>query len=161
MDHDCLSGLGVPDVAPNAAWSIEGMRKDSDWIFEDRSARSEFACLREIYRVSAATEAQGEELFRNKVFSAYTTTRQAMRHSGSVQELFDRKYVDSLTVRDQLIWSYLCNRGSDAGVERWKAEVKARMPSTLYAAESLDYFFDTVTRNAHRLERYAFLYKPE
>jgi hypothetical protein len=161
MDHDCMSGLGAPDVTPNAAWSIEGMRKDSDWICEDRSARGEFACLREIYRVSAPTEVQGEELFRTKVSYAYATTREAMGHSGSVHELFDQKYVDSLTVRDQLIWSYLCNRGSDAGVERWKAEVKARMPFTLYAEESLDYFFDTVRRNAHRLKRYAFLYKPE
>ena len=30
MDHDCMSGLGVLDVTPNASWSIEGMRKDKE-----------------------------------------------------------------------------------------------------------------------------------
>jgi hypothetical protein len=160
MDHDCLTGLGVPGEEPNAAWSIEGMRKDSDWICEGGNARSEFACLREIYGVSSTIQAQGEELFRVQVAAAHTATRNAMQNSGPVQELFDRDYVDSLIVRDELIHSYLCNRGSEEGLERWKTEVKARLASTLYAQESLDYFFNTVARTSYRLERYAFLYTP-
>ena len=160
MDHDCLNGLGVPGEEPNAAWSIEGMRKDNDWICEGGNGRSEFVCLRKIYSVSSAIEAQGEELFRTQVAAAHTTTRNAMRHLEPVKELFDREYVDSLVVRDEMIHSYLSNRGSDEGLERWKAEVKTRMASTLYAEESLEYFFNTVARNAHRLERYAFLYEP-
>jgi len=160
MDHDCLTGLGVPGEEPNAAWSIEGMRKDSDWICERGNARSEFACLREIYGVSSAIQTQGEEIFRAQVASAHTTTRNAMRNLEPVRELFDREYVDSLIVRDELIHRYLCNRDTEEGLERWKAEVKARFASTLYAKESLDYFFNTVARTAHRLERYAFLYAP-
>jgi hypothetical protein len=160
MDHDCLTGLGVPGEEPNAAWSIEGMRKDSDWIGEGGNERSEFACLREIYGVSSALQTQGEEIFRAQVASAHTATRDAMRNLEPVRELFDRAYVDSLIVRDELIHSYLCSRDTEEGLERWKAEVKARITSTLYAKESLDYFFDTVARNAHRLERYAFLYAP-
>jgi hypothetical protein len=134
------------------------MRKDSDWICEGGSSRNEFACLREIYGVSGSIQTQGEELFRSQIAAAHTATRNAMRDIGQVRELFDREYVDSLFVRDELIHSYLCNRDTDEGLERWKAEVKARIASTLYAKESLDYFFNTVARTAHRLERYAFLY---
>lgn len=160
MDHDCITGLGIPGEQPNAAWSIEGLRKDSDWICEDRKARNEFACLREIYRISSAIEAQGEKLFRTQVAEAYSRTRQAMREREPVRKMFDGKYVDSLIVRDELIHSYLNHRRSHNGIEAWKAEVKERIASTLYAEESLSYFYDNMARNASRLERYAFLFEP-
>jgi hypothetical protein len=51
-------------------------------------------------------------------------------------------------------------RGTDGGVERWKDEAKDRMASTVYAEESLPYFYGTVVRNTARLERYADLYEP-
>jgi hypothetical protein len=160
MDHDCIAGLGIPGEQAHAAWSIEGMRKDSDWICEDPKENSEFACLRRIYDVSGSMETQGEELFRMQVCNAYRKTRMAMRDQEPVRKLFDSAYVDGLIVRDELIRSYLCRRGSDAGIEAWKALVKEKMASTVYAEESLPYLFDTVARNAHRLERYANLYEP-
>jgi hypothetical protein len=160
MDHDCSTGLGIPGERLNAAWSIEGMRKDSDWICEDHKARNEFTCLREIYGISSGTEVRGEELFRAQVSSAHAKTRQAMREYEPVRQLFDREYVDSLIVRDELIHSYLCRRGSEEGIEAWKTEATTRLAGTIYAEQSLPYFFNAVARNAHREERYAFFYEP-
>jgi hypothetical protein len=160
MDHDCLTGLGIPGERLNAAWSIEGMRKDSDWICEDHKARNEFTCLREIYGISSSTEARGEEVFRAEATCAHVRTRRAMRECEPVRQSFDHDYVKSLVMRDELIHSYLCCRGSEKSIEAWKAEATARLAGTMYKDQSLPYFFNTLARNAYRLERYASFYEP-
>ncbi len=160
MDHDCMSGLGIPGDKPSAGWPLEGMRKDSDWICERPNSRNEFDCLRQIYGVSSGLEAQGQELFRKEAGSAHAKTRWAMRKSAKARTMFDREYVDSLIVRDQLVHEFLSHRGSEERIAAWKEGARIRFASTIYNEESFSPFCDCMARNAHRLDRYAFLYAP-
>jgi hypothetical protein len=156
MDHDCMSGLGIPGETPQAARPVEGMRKDGDWIGDAPRTRGEFACLREIYRVSPEVDALGEELFRKQVGAGYAATRQAMRSCERVRTMFDAEYVTTLDIRDEVIRMFLRNRGSEAA---WRKAARKRMLATIYPRHSVSEFLDTVVRNARRLERYSFLYE--
>jgi hypothetical protein len=160
MDHDGMRGLTAPGETPQPAWPIEGMRKDGDWICEDRQAPGEFDCLRRIYRVSATVEKRGEEVFRDRVAHAYAATRAAMERSGPARDLFDQEYLPTLRARDEVIRQFLACDGEEAALKRWRKRAARRMRGGMYPPDLTRAFLDTVTRNRRTLESYAALYEP-
>jgi hypothetical protein len=158
MDHDGMRGLTAPGEVPQPAWPIEGMRKDSDWICEDRAAPGEFACLRQIYRVAADLERRGQETFRERVADAYAATRRAMEHADPVRSLFDRKYLPTMQARDEAIRQFLECRGDESALKRWRKRAAVRLRGSMYPEDLIPVFLDAVTRNRRTLESYAMLF---
>jgi hypothetical protein len=159
MDHDGMRGLTAPGETPQPAWPIEGMRKDGDWICEDRAAPGEFDCLRRIYRVGATVEKHGEEMFRERVAHAYSATRAAMAHAEPVRSLFDPEYLPTLRARDEVIRQFLACDGEEAALKRWRRRASVRMRGGMYPSDLIHVFLDAVTRNRRTIERYAMLYE--
>jgi hypothetical protein len=159
MDHDCLLAVGAPGDVPHPARPIDGMRKDSDWICEDPRARGEFACLREIYRVSASTESLGRRKFEARVLAGYTVTRRAMAANEAVASKFEPGYLRILTLRDDAIRTFLATEDSEEAMERWKAQTIANMTGSLYSDDWISGFCGAVVRNRRVLTRYRFLYE--
>jgi hypothetical protein len=160
MDHDGMRGLTAPGEVPQPAWPIEGMRKDGDWICEDRAAPGEFDCLRRIYRIAATVEKSGEEIFRERVADAYADTRRAMEQADPVRLLFDPEYLPTMQARDEVIRQFLECHSEESALKRWRKRAAIRMRGSMYSEDLIPVFLDAVTRNRRTLERYAMLYTP-
>jgi hypothetical protein len=154
MDHDCLQARGVDGDWPHPSFSIEGMRKDHDWICGENCDRSEFACLREIYRVNTDYEKAGEAQFLDCVAKGYRVTRDAMK-SAALEKFFDVEFVRGLELRDQVIGLYLATQ---PGSEGWREKAQALMAQSAFPAEWVPGMCDAIERNRPTLARFAFLY---
>jgi len=154
MDHDCLQARGIDGDWPNPSFSIEGMRKDHDWIRGKHCDRSEFACLREIYRVAADCEKAGEAQFLDSVAKGYRVTRDAMK-SSALEKFFDAEFVRGLELRDEVIGWYLKSEGGSDG---WREKARSIMSQSAFPAEWVPEMCDAIERNHPTLAQFAFLY---
>jgi hypothetical protein len=158
MDHDSLLAVGAPGDIPHPARPIDGMRKDEDWIRGDPIARGEFACLKEIYRISPAVEALGAKQFEAQVIAGFTATRHAMAGNDAVAAHFDRDYWRTLTLRDEAIRDFLERGDSDDSLDAWKQNTRMKMSGTLYSDDWISGLCGAIVRNRRTLSRYRFLY---
>jgi hypothetical protein len=154
MDHD---NLNVPGGAiPNIARTVGAMRSDELWVCGDKN-RSIMACLKKIYRPSAAMEKSGSDLLRNSIEQAFRATRHAMQNSEIVREFFRADYLDSLKRRDEVIRLYLqCSR-SKAALGRWRKKAVQIMRETVYDQTPVPEFLAFLKRFEKMLRKYSFL----
>jgi hypothetical protein len=159
MDHDCLHSPGWTGNIPAPARAIDSLRKDEGWICgTDPILRSEFTCLKTIYRISPATEAAGREHFRAHVKSAWQAARTALENDPAVRKQFDPGYFKTLTLRDAVIRSYFESRGSESSLQQWKTRSTALLRGSLYSAKDIPGFFQAIAHYEWLLERYSFVF---
>jgi hypothetical protein len=160
MDHDglILPGPGIRNFRPQAA--LGGMKADERYLFGrligHRTIRGSIPCLRDIYRVSPAIEAESECIFRDEFARSCQAMRRAMMPRGRLRRYIPERYIQQLFDFQELAERFFANRQAR---KTWEGEARATLRAKEYHPERVDEFVDAIQGEAAFLTRHPALYE--
>jgi hypothetical protein len=157
MDHDSLIFASRYEKSYSPRPSVRAASKDAKFIFGKqfggiRPVRGEMDHLRDIYRVTRATERRGFLALRDAMKDAYDRTQHALHHNREVRRMFISEFVDRLGDWDDVVRIWL------RGGPDWKSEVISTLLARGYDRRIADHHVETLVTQKLFLEKVSFLF---
>ncbi|HUP60936.1 MAG TPA: hypothetical protein VNA69_11005 [Thermoanaerobaculia bacterium] len=157
MDHDSLIFASRYEKTYSPRPSVRAAAKDAKFILGEsfggkRPVRGELDSLRDIYRVTRATERRGLAALREAMKDAYDRTQHAMRHDREVRKMFIPEFVNRLGDWDDVVRLWL------GGGRDWKSEVISTLLARGYEQRIAEHHVEALVTQKLFLEKMAFLF---
>ena len=158
MDHDSLAFAATYEKSYTPHPSLGAAVRDARFILGGDFGgpprmRAEVDYLRDIYRVSVATERAGRREFRRAMRDAYDRTQQAVIEDAEVRRMFEPEFVERLRDFDHVV---RCSLPMKNG---WKDEVIAYMQKRGYGERTIRHYTGTMITFHPFLKRMSFLFE--
>jgi hypothetical protein len=158
MDHDSLIFAARYEKEYSPRPSVRAAMRDARFIFGKsfggrNPIRGEFDHLRDIYRVTPATERRGLAQFRTAMKDAYDRTGHAVRNDREVRRMFIPEFVDRMGDWDDVVRIWL------RGKRDWKSSVIATLLGRGYTQRIAEHHVETLVNQKQFLEHIAFLFR--
>jgi hypothetical protein len=157
MDHDSLIFASRYERTYSPRPSVRAASKDARFILGERFGgprpiRGELDHLRDLYRVSRATERRGLAALRRAMKDAYDRTQDAVRNNPEVRRMFISDFVNRLHDWDDVVRLWL-----DGG-PRWKDAVVETLIARGYSPAVAGHHVETLVTQKDFLKNVSFLF---
>lgn len=157
MDHDSLTFASRYERSYSPRPSVRAAMRDARFIFGEhfggiRPQHGEIDYLREIYRVSRATEKRGLRALQAAAKDAYDKTQHALRHDPEVRPMFESEFIKRIGDWDDSVRHFL-NGGAE-----WKTAVAETLRSRGYGERITNHFIEAIVTQKHFLKKVKFLF---
>jgi hypothetical protein len=156
MDHDSLIFASRFEKTYSSRPSLRAASKDARFILGERFGgsrplRGELDHLRDLYRVTRATERRGLQALRDAMKDAYDRTHDAMRNNPEVRKMFISEFVDQLGDWDDMVRLWLAGG-------QWKNAVTDALIARGYEPRMADHHVQTLVTQWRFLKNVSFLF---
>ena len=164
MDHDVLwvPGQSKNDFDPKI--SLEGMRMDSGYLFENESApnqeRGLIGTLGRIYRIEPSLQSAGAAVLEDALAQAYRKTRRQMAVAPGVRKMFSADVLSNIADWEAFVWDRLQSEKAGVDAKEWSSQTVAFLRKRGYRLESIEKWIEQVERHLDLLARYCDLFDP-
>ena len=157
MDHDSLTFAACYEKSYSPRPSVRAAMRDARFILGQsfggtRPVRGEIDYLRDIYRVSRATERRGLAALREAARDAYVKTRHALQHDPEVRKMFEPDFLGRLDDWDDAVRHWLTDSRD------WKTAVTATLHARGYGERITAHFVEAIDTQQHFLKQVKFLF---
>jgi hypothetical protein len=157
MDHDSLTFAARYEKSYSPRPSVRAAMRDARFILGEsfggtRPVRGEIDYLRDIYRVSPATERRGLQAFREATREAYDKTQHAVRHDPEVRKMFEPEFIQRLGDWDDAVRIWLTSAPD------WETQVEATLRARGYGPRIASHFVEAIATQKHFLKKVEFLF---
>jgi hypothetical protein len=157
MDHDSLIFASRYEKIYSPRPSVRAAGKDARFILGEQfggphPVRGELDHLRDIYRITPATERRGLAALRDAMKDAYHRTQHAMHHDREVRRMFIPEFVNRLGDWDDMVRLWL------GGGRDWKSAVVSTLLARGYEQRIAEHHVEALVTQKHFLEHVAFLF---
>jgi hypothetical protein len=165
MDHDLLWVPGQSNNDFDPKISLEGMRLDDGYLFEDESApnqaRGVIGTIERIYRIERPLRSAGTDAFENALAEGYRKTRRQMVTSPTVRKMFSQQVLVNIADWESIVWDRLETRKSGLDPHAWSCKAIAFLRERNYMPEAIEKWIALVENYLDLLERYSYLFDPK
>ena len=165
MDHDLLwvPGESKNDFDPKI--SLEGMRFDDGYLWENKSAqhqaRGVIGTLDRIYRIEPTLQSVGTVVFENALAKAYRKTRRQMVTSLASNKTFCPEVLANIADWESIVWTRLEARKWGLDPTAWSSQATTFLRERSYAPEAIEKWISVVEDHLELLGRYSYLFDPK
>jgi hypothetical protein len=165
MDHDLLWVPGQSNNDFDPKMSLEGMRMDSGYLFEHKSApnqqRGVIGTLERIYRIQPSSQSTAATVLEDALAQAYRKTRCQMVTSAEIRKMFSGSVLANMADWEAIVWDRLESEKAGIGSNEWASRTTTFLRERGYMPDVIEKWIEQVEGYLDLLARYSSLFDPK